>query len=194
MDFFMDFFTVPFQLPFSSNLLLLFIFSLLLGLSCIQLIRSKNLLNSIIILSAISFLLVLVYLLMDAPDVAMTEAAIGACLSTCVLLNMAKTTGEVIKKTTNYYKILAGILCSILFILLCYVSTDLEQFGNLDAPVHSHISRYYIENTHKEISIPSFVAAILASYRGFDTLGETTVILIAGLAVLVITSRKKIDA
>lgn len=187
----MDFLTVPFQSLFSFNIVLLFTFSLLLSLSCIQLIRSKTLLNSIIVLSAISFLLVLIYLLMDAPDVAMTEAAIGACLSTCVLLNITKTTGETIKKPTNYYKILAIILCAFLFILLCYVSTDLESFGSTSSPVHSHISRYYIENTYKEINIPSFVAAILASYRGFDTLGETTVILIAGLAVLVITSRKK---
>ncbi|MCA0254875.1 MAG: DUF4040 domain-containing protein [Proteobacteria bacterium] len=190
----MDFLTIPFQLSFSSNIVLLFIFSLLLSLSCIQLIRSKTLLNSVVVLSAISILLVLIYLLMDAPDVAMTEAAIGACLSTCVLLNITKITGENIKKTTNYYKILASVLCSFLFILLCYVSTDLEQFGNINAPVHSHISHYYVENTYKEINIPSFVAAILASYRGFDTLGETTVILIAGLAVLVITSRKKTDA
>jgi multicomponent Na+:H+ antiporter subunit B len=53
------------------------------------------------------------------------------------------------------------------------------------------LTKYYIENTKNDIGIPSIVAAILASYRGFDTLGETSVILIAGIAVILILARRR---
>jgi multicomponent Na+:H+ antiporter subunit B len=71
---------------------------------------------------------------------------------------------------------------------------DLPLFGNEDSAVLTHVSKYYVDNTSNDIGIPSIVAAILAGYRGYDTLGETTVILIAGIAVLVILSRRKPDA
>ena len=54
-----------------------------------------------------------------------------------------------------------------------------------------HNAKYYLENAKNDIGIPSVVAAILASYRGYDTLGETSVILIAGLAVILILAKRK---
>ena len=48
-----------------------------------------------------------------------------------------------------------------------------------------------IKNTKSEIGINSFVAAILASYRGFDTLCETCVIFLAGISVLLILGLNK---
>jgi multicomponent Na+:H+ antiporter subunit B len=133
---------------------------------------------------------------MDAPDVAMTETALGACLSTCVLLNISKIVDNKITDS-NHQKpqkiriILSSILCIIFISALSWASLDLPKFGTTDSPLQTHISKYYLENTKTDIAIPSAVAAILASYRGYDTLGETTVILIAGLAVLIVTSRRK---
>ena len=62
----------------------------------------------------------------------------------------------------------------------------IPKIGLLENPIHKGVSDYYIRNTESEIGIPAFVAAILASYRGFDTLGETCVILIAGLGACII--------
>lgn len=131
---------------------------------------------------------------MDAPDVAMTETALGSCLSTCVLLNMVKICGEEAGSTKKIRVILALVLCGSLITSLTWASMDLPLFGNEDSAVLTHVSKYYVDNTSNDIGIPSMVAAILASYRGYDTLGETTVILIAGIAVLVILSRRKPDA
>ena len=44
----------------------------------------------------------------------------------------------------------------------------------------------YIERTHDEIGVPNMVTAILASYRGYDTWGETTVIFTAGVGVMLL--------
>ena len=187
-----EFFELPFKLSFNMSEILLLISSLIVIKSCYWLIVSRNLLESIIIMSVFSLFVSICYLCMDAPDVAMTETALNACLSTCVLLNIVKITGENCSSYKRQNVILAIILCTALVILLSWASLDLPIFGSDDSRVQSYLTKYYLENTRTDIEIPSYVAAILASYRGYDTLGETTVILIAGLAVLVIVSRKKI--
>ncbi len=189
-----EIFTIPFKINFVLDEILLFISSLALLITCFWLIISRNLIESIIILSVFSLLIGLCYLFMDAPDVAMTETALGACLSTCVLLNVAKIVGEDSGKLKKLNTLFAIILCAFFVVILTWISLDLPSFGTQDSKVQTHLTKYYLQNTRTDIAIPSFVAAILASYRGYDTLGETIVILIAGLAVLVIVSRKKNNA
>lgn len=132
---------------------------------------------------------------MDAPDVAMTEASIGACLSTGVLLkflqkiNYEYKENPKIETPKTYCYISASIICAMFIVLLAIALFELDQYG-LGRSSLSKTSKYYLENTELEIGIPSFVAAILASYRGYDTLGETSVILIAGISILLIFSKK----
>lgn len=189
-----EFFTIPFKINFVLNEILLFISALVLLITCFRLIISRNLIESIIILSVFSLFIGLCYLFMDAPDVAMTETALGACLSTCVLLNVAKIVGEDSGKLNKLNTLFAIILCSFFVVTLTCIRLDLPSFGTQNSELQTHLTKYYLENTRTDIAIPSYVAAILASYRGYDTLGETIVILIAGLAVLVIVSRKKTNA
>ena len=186
-----NFFSLPLKSDFYIDEILLCISAIVMLVTCIRLIISKNLVESIIIMSVFSLFIGVCYLFMDAPDVAMTETALGACLSTCVLLNLVKIVGEDIGKTRKSKTIFAIILCGIFVACLSWAALDLPMFGAENSPLQSHLTKYYVENTHSDIGIPSMVAAILASYRGFDTLGETAVILIAGLAVLVIVSRRK---
>ena len=189
-----EFFTIPFKINFVLNEILHFISALVLLITCFRLIISRNLIESIIILSVFSLFIGLCYLFMDAPDVAMTETALGACLSTCVLLNVAKIVGEDSGKLNKLNTLFAIILCSFFVVTLTCIRLDLPSFGTQNSEVQTHLTKYYLENTRTDLAIPSYVAAILASYRGYDTLGETIVILIAGLAVLVIVSRKKTNA
>ncbi|GAB4163736.1 MAG: hypothetical protein Tsb006_2970 [Rickettsiaceae bacterium] len=183
--------TLPFKVEFALDEALLFISAIVMLITCLRLIVSRNLLESIIVMSVFSLFIGICYLFMDAPDVAMTETALGACLSTCVLLNVVKIVGEDYRKPQRLKIILASILCLLFIAALSWASLDLPEFGSQDSPMQTHLTKYYVENTRTDIAIPSMVAAILASYRGYDTFGETTVILIAGLAVLVIVSRRK---
>ena len=186
------FFSIPSILDPQLNLTLLIISSILLIVICFRLIVSKNLTESILLMSAFSLVIAICYLFMDAPDVAMTETALGACLSTCVLLNLVKIIdNEGYKSVSKTRIILAVILCIILILLLTIASLGLPLYGHPNTEVQSHLTKYYIENTKNDIGIPSIVAAILASYRGYDTLGETSVILIAGIAVVLILARRR---
>lgn len=83
--------------------------------------------------------------------------------------------------------------------LLLYASASLPGFGNPDAPIHGDTSAagspvagtYYIQNAYRETDTPNMVTAVLADYRGFDTLGETLVVLSAGLACMAILGRAR---
>jgi multicomponent Na+:H+ antiporter subunit B len=70
--------------------------------------------------------------------------------------------------------------------VLFYAADDLPRVGDPNSPPATHVSPRYIEDSHEETGAPNFVTAVLADYRGYDTLGETTVIFTAGLACLLI--------
>ncbi len=182
---------IPFQLDFDVAEILLSLIYIILLIVCLMIAKSKNLLESLILMSVFSLFISLCYLLLDAPDVAMTEVALGACLSTCVILNIIKITGEDTGRESKGRAVSAFILCSIFVGILSWASLDLPEFGNPENPIQTHVNKYYLENAQTDINIPSYVAAILASYRGFDTLGETAVILIAGLGVILIMNKRK---
>jgi multicomponent Na+:H+ antiporter subunit B len=81
---------------------------------------------------------------------------------------------------------IAWLTCLLALGILFYVGDDLPAVGDPKAPASAHVSPYYIEHSHHETGAPNFVTAVLADYRGYDTLGETTVIFTAGLACLLI--------
>ena len=66
--------------------------------------------------------------------------------------------------------------------ILFYISFEFPDLGAGDSPAASHVSPYYIEHTMEDTSVPNIVTAVLADYRGYDTLFETAVIFSAGLA------------
>ncbi len=195
-----SFFNFPAIIDFELSNYLLNLIALLLVIISIKLVIAKNLLETVIAMSVFSLLISLSYLLMDGPDVAMTETALGACLSTCVYLSLLKKLPLELKDNIKKIKIAsakiipAAIICLAFIITMLYVGLELPHYGDINAPLHTHLSKYYIENTSNDIGIDSFVAALLASYRGFDTLGETSVILIAGISVLLLLSRKNKNA
>lgn len=163
----------------------------ILSVISIKLIFCNSLLETIIINSVFSVLITLSYLLMDAPDVAMTEVALGSCLSSCVLLSFLSRLLPYQKFDTNPLRVISSsFICLVFLIVFTLLGTELPEYGDASAPLQTNITRYYITHTKDEIGVPSFVAALLASYRGYDTLGETIVVLIAGISVLLLFSQK----
>ena len=74
--------------------------------------------------------------------------------------------------------------------LMIYAAGGLPDRGDPNAPANTHVSPYYIEHTMEETDTPNIVTSVLADYRGYDTLGETTVILTAGLACVLILMKR----
>jgi multicomponent Na+:H+ antiporter subunit B len=186
-----EFFTVPSQIEFTDHLIFISLACIGLIATIIKLIRTSDLLESVLYLSLFSILICLIYLLLDSPDVAMTEAAIGVCVSTVILLVVITKVGG--NKPSIAKNTLPSLITVVILIYLLIISGQtLIEYGTLEAPLHQHqAAKHYAENTGKEIGINSVVAAILASYRGFDTLGETLVIFTAGIIVTLILSYRR---
>ena len=71
---------------------------------------------------------------------------------------------------------------------LMYGTLDMPNFGDPNSPANSHVAPAYLTESIKDVDVPNVVTSILASYRGFDTLGETAVVFAAGIGVLLIIS------
>jgi len=83
------------------------------------------------------------------------------------------------------------ILTLITGALLIYGAFDLPMVRDPNSPASTHVSPRYIEKVIEETEVPNMVTAVLADYRGYDTLGETTVIFTGGIACLLILRRRK---
>jgi multicomponent Na+:H+ antiporter subunit B len=80
----------------------------------------------------------------------------------------------------------------ILFLaLMVYATGGLPDHADPQAPANVHVSPTYIEDSVKDTHTPNIVTAVLADYRGYDTLGETVVIFTAGLACVLILMKRK---
>ena len=69
---------------------------------------------------------------------------------------------------------------------MLYAVGDMSAFGDATSPANTYVGMDYIAKTAEEIKIPNVVTAVLASYRGYDTFGETVVIFSAGLGVILL--------
>ena len=64
-------------------------------------------------------------------------------------------------------------------------------FGEAITPLNTYVGMEYMERSVPETGIPNVVTSVLASYRGFDTLGETSVVFAAGIGVLLLLARAR---
>lgn len=150
---------------------------------------SHRLFAIIIMSGAYSLISAAMFVNLDAVDVAFTEAAVGAGFSTVLFLAaMAWLPAE--EKRHKALLILPLIICLVTGSLLMWAVAYLPAFGDPTSIVHQHVAPRYLAESYDKLHIPNVVTTVLASYRGFDTLGETIVIFTAGLGVLLILMGK----
>lgn len=177
--------------------MLLSLLVLLISAISISLIFAKNLVSFIIISGITSMLSTLFYVISFAPDVAITEAAVGSAISTIFGI-MAVCCCSYHEKTIDAkghsFNIAIAIISILIFITLSYLFIKMQKYGNPSNVINSNIADYYIKNADKQFAIPNIVTAILGGYRGLDTLFETTVIFAAAMGVRSILSDKNNDS
>lgn len=132
-----------------------------------------------------SFVTALLFLDLDAIDVAFTEAAVGAGFTTVLMLAALRLTGE-FENVKNKQSVLGLFIVVLTGVALIYGVADFPIMGDANAPAQLHVAPEYIQLTQSKIDIPNVVTAVLASFRGYDTFGETVVIFSAGVAVLLL--------
>ncbi len=150
----------------------------------------RDTLAAVVSFAAYSLGLALLWVTMQAPDVALTEAAIGAGVTTVLfLLTLTKTVRPPSEKSmfkpVNWpaaavVAVFAGALLSTL--------PAIPAIGDPAAPAWANpeVTQFYLGNAYDQTGVENVVTAVLAAYRGFDTLGEAVVVFAAGAAVLVV--------
>jgi multicomponent Na+:H+ antiporter subunit B len=162
----------------------------LLAAITIGIIRVRNLFSVVVLAGAYSFLMASVMIVLDAVDVAMTEAAVGAGVSTVLALGALYLT-KTEEAPPRYSAIIPLFVAIGTGAMLIYGTSGLPGFGLADTPMNTGVGLEYLKRNYAETEIPNVVTSVLASYRGFDTLGETTVIFTAGIGVLLLLKRFK---
>lgn len=157
----------------------------LLGITAVGMLRIRNLFAVAMLSGLYSLLCALLYTMLDAVDVAFTEAAVGAGISTVLLLGTLVLVGHQEEKPKRR-PVLPLFVVLVTGGVLLYGTSDMPPFGAADNPIHQHVAPRYIEESYTEVGSKNIVTAVLASFRGYDTMGETTVIFTAVVAVLLL--------
>ncbi|NCF98688.1 MAG: DUF4040 domain-containing protein [Planctomycetia bacterium] len=182
----------------SDPVLLINVLLLLLAIgAALAAMWTRDLLGAVMLMGIYSLLLAIEWANLFAMDVSYTEAAVGAGASTILLLTALTRTGTREKAGPNFHPT-ALLTVLVTGAVLIYGTSDLPRFGDPLAPATVHVAPEYITQTVGKIGateatendfgdhVPNAVTAVLASYRGYDTMFETAVIFTAGVCVIII--------
>ena len=161
----------------------------------IAIVRMTDLLGIAILTGVYSLLLALVYTILHAVDVAFTEAAVGAGITLTLMLTALSLTSrhEVRSRFRAHIHLPALVIVVLAGGALLLATFEMPDTGDPTAPSHTHLGSRYVAEGPVDTGVPNMVTAVLASYRGFDTLGEVAVIFTAGVCVLALMRRWKRD-
>ena len=174
----------------------LFIFLVIIALT---IARLRNLFVAVMLSGIFSLLSAGLFISMDAMDVAFTEAAVGAGISTVLLLLTLDLTTEV-ETDPIQPRIFPLIVALCTGGAMFYATADMPAFGDPTAPIHQiPVGSGWTDLYHhytavawsQEMLVDNAVTSVLGSYRGYDTLGETFVVFTAALAVMLLLSGRK---
>jgi len=151
----------------------------------------RNLFAVVMLSGMFSLTAAVLYVVMDAVDVAFTEAAVGAGIATVLGLATLGLVGVSREKVSERSFLGPFLTVLITGAVLINATLDMPDYGDPDAPIHHHVAPRYIQESGREVGVPNIVTSVLASYRGYDTLGEVTVIFTAAIGVLMLLGRSR---
>ena len=182
----------------------LILLSLLL-VAAIAVCAIKHLMASVIIFAAYGIIKSIIWILLSAPDLAITEAAVSAGISGILFFVVLKRTLVVKKEHYNhtewkswesletnkgafrhFYNTVTVIIGLGLSGVLLYTVSVLPPVGDPSNPTNNEVPRKFIEDGVQDTGALNVVASMLFEYRAFDTLGEACVLIAAVCAVLIL--------
>lgn len=157
-------------------------------IAALNALETKDLLASVVSLSAVGFGLAVVFLAMGAPDVAIVQVVVEVL--TLIILIRATIRHDVTSFTegTEFFSLLVGLV--LLFVLFLFSLEAVRALPPLGTPVMDAVtsapSHHYLEHGLRETGSANIVTAILLDYRAYDTLGGATVLFASVLGALAV--------
>jgi len=170
-----------------ANVLLTF-----LAVTALGIILLRDLLGAVILLGVYSLIAAGAFVVMAGVVVAFTEAAVGSGISTIFFLGALSFTKHQ-QKPRGQDSWIALMFVVVTGAILIYGTLDMPYYGSASSPAQTHpgLTVRFLEQSGSEVGPPNIVTSVLASYRGYDTLGETMVVFAAGIAVLNLLGLKR---
>jgi multicomponent Na+:H+ antiporter subunit B len=149
-------------------------------------VRMRSLFAIVMLQGVYSLLSAAWFVSLDAVDVAFTEAAVGAGISTVLMLGAMLLTDRESAPVPVRKSVGPLLVVFMAGAAMFYAIPDMPAYGDAHSAVNTGVGMEYMTTTPHEVDVPNVVTAVLASYRGYDTMGETVVIFMAGLGVLLL--------
>ncbi len=169
------------------HLLLLFMI-----FAAIVAIEVKDLLSSVIAVGAVGFALCLAFLILKAPDLAITQLVVEIlCLIILIRATINKDLPLIIEGRWVFNTVSTLVFIAVFLFFAHIALRELSPFGE---PLMTVVKKYLAEGK-TETGAVNLVTAVILDFRAYDTLGEATVLftsVIGIMAVLRHPGRKKI--
>lgn len=150
---------------------------------------AERLLTAIVTFGVYSLAMAMLWAAFRAPDVALTEAAVGAGVTTGLFLVVVFRVDAVASRRSLSVRPRAAVTAVAFVGALLWTVPGLPAVGDPTAPGFQRVAPTYLAETGG-LGVKNVVTAILVYYRGFDTFGEVVVVFAAGVAVLVALERE----
>jgi multicomponent Na+:H+ antiporter subunit B len=151
----------------------------------------RDVVGSIVAFAGYSLGVAVLWAFLRAPDVALTEAAVGAGITTVLfLLTIARTS---VSRSERFegISLRSGLAVVAIVVTVGATVPALPPVGAAGTPILAgDVSQYYLDNAYDQTGVTNVVTAVLVGYRGFDTLGEVAVVFAAGIAMLLVLRRE----
>lgn len=152
----------------------------------------RDILAATVVFAAYSLGMAILWVTLQAPDVALTEAAVGAGVTTSLFLVAIVKTGRPVGDAAfvRNVRLRSVAAAGAVAVVLGASLSALPPVGSADSPPFADVGPYYLDQAVPQLGIENVVTAILAGFRSFDTFGEVTVVFAAGVTVLVVFGKE----
>ncbi len=165
------------------ELQLLLLFMVFAAIVAVQI---EDLLSSVIAVGAVGLGLSMVFLILKAPDLAITQLVVEIL---CLIILIRATINKdlpLIRDGRWFFNTTSTLLFIAFFLVFAYFALkELPRFGQPTM----RVAQEYIARGLEKTGATNIVAAIILDFRGYDTLGEATILFTAVMGVLAIVRR-----
>ena len=165
-------------------LLLLMVFMIIGSIIAIE---TKNLLSSVISVGVVGFSLSIIFLMLGAPDIAITQVVVEILILVVLIRATVTTDNTAIEGPRDTFPFVSSLIFFGLFLMFAFFAVqELPKFGE---PVMK-VSKEYLRTGVEQTGATNIVTAVLLGFRGYDTLGEATGLFASIVGAFVILRRK----
>lgn len=94
-----------------------------------------------------------------------------------------------LRRFMKWYPLGAVVICLALVSILMLAVLQMPAFGQADNPINNEVAEHYLHYGLEETGAENAVTAMILTYRGFDTLGESCVLFLAVTSVMILLLR-----